>query len=954
MGLFGRQEEAAALHRLCAATKRNRGAFVLLSGEAGVGKSSLVEHVLSESGLAVFRGRARQEATAAYGSIAAALREALRRDAAALEGSGPLAPFLALILPELGIPPEEETAPDTVIEAIRGGLASLAERRPTVLVLEDLQWADNATLEGLPILTEGLADVGLLFIGIARSDELSRTHPLRKLRHELRRGHGLQEINLSPLDRHDTGRLAESVLQRPLAATLVQELFDRTQGVPLYVEELAAAMTMGGHLQEGAQGLELVPGREIPVPETLRDAVLQRLQTLSPQARTLLEIAAVAGLDFALDFVAQLAGHEDGLEELMERGFLVEIAPGRAAFRHALTREAVLGEILWSRRRSWHRRIAAALEARHALPENIAPHWLAANELTRARQALLASARRACQLHAYHDAVEAGQRALDVWPQGEDEASRLEALENMAHCAQLSGRLPDAVKALGEITDSPHVARDPRRRAEAWRSLATVHGLRGSWVQSVEARHAAAAAFEEANLPAESALEFLALAARATATLQFDAALEEARRATRLAVEGNRVDVQARALGLEGNILAMQGQFQKGRDAARAGLALALAHNHNEAAAEIYRRLGSVHEYGSDYSGAQQAYDMALDFCRRQGVDSQATICLGCMSWILLQTGDWKRGIEISRTAIDDEVTPTQNPGALCVLGLIRAFRGETKQARRNLQNALEAARRTQTLAMEIMALWGLAFLAEAEDAVADAHAYYGKMLALWEKTQDRHDALIPLSHAVTFYAARGLEAEAARCTEALASIATSTGNAEALAMLACALGEVALLQGNAEEERQHFQQALTHLDKLDLPLQRARVELRAGKAAARAERRDEALRHFTAAYRVARKLGARPLASEIAGQLESLGESVEDRRRAEAPSRVDAAGLTRRQLEVLRRMAAGLTNKEIARALFVSPRTVDMHVAHILDRLDCRSRTEAVARAGELGLLDS
>jgi ATP/maltotriose-dependent transcriptional regulator MalT len=404
---------------------------------------------------------------------------------------------------------------------------------------------------------------------------------------------------------------------------------------------------------------------------------------------------------------------------------------------------------------------------------------------------------------------------------------------------------------------------------------------------------------------------------------------------------------------LEGNVLAMQGHFQRGRDTARAGLALALEHNHSEAAAEIYRRLGSVHEYGSDYAGAQEAYDTALHFCRQQGVNEQATICLGCMSWILLQTGDWKRGMTVSRAALDDERRPSTNPGALGVLGLIRAFRGETKQARRTLRNALEAARRSEAAALEILALWGLALLAEMEGAAADAHTHYGRMLTLWEHTQDRHDALIPLSHAVTFYAARGLETETARCAEALASIANTTGNTEALAMLAYALGEVAFLQEKPQEELRYFQQALAHLEKLELPLQQARTAFRAGAAAVRLGEHQEAVRHLTAAYRTARKLGARPLAAQIGAALESVGESVEDRRRAEAPQRADAAGLTRRQLEVLQRMAAGLTNKEIAQALFVSPRTVDMHVAHILDRLDCRSRTEAVARAADLGLLD-
>ena len=114
-----------------------------------------------------------------------------------------------------------------------------------------------------------------------------------------------------------------------------------------------------------------------------------------------------------------------------------------------------------------------------------------------------------------------------------------------------------------------------------------------------------------------------------------------------------------------------------------------------------------------------------------------------------------------------------------------------------------------------------------------------------------------------------------------------------------------------------------------------------------------EALPHLNTAYRGARNLGMRPLAARIAAHLEGLGATVEEQRSPEAPERQRQGGLTRRQSEIARLIAEGLTNKEIAGRLYLSPRTVEMHVANILDRLDCRSRSEAVARAAELGLLD-
>ena len=138
----------------------------------------------------------------------------------------------------------------------------------------------------------------------------------------------------------------------------------------------------------------------------------------------------------------------------------------------------------------------------------------------------------------------------------------------------------------------------------------------------------------------------------------------------------------------------------------------------------------------------------------------------------------------------------------------------------------------------------------------------------------------------------------------------------------------------------------------LDLPYERAQIELRAGVALAACGRRELALERLGDAYRTARKLGARPLAAEAAGEVAALGESIVERLGTRAAADANGAGLSRRELEVVRHLAVGRTNREIAQELFLSSRTVDMHVRNILRKLDCRSRVEASQRAGELGLL--
>lgn len=159
-------------------------------------------------------------------------------------------------------------------------------------------------------------------------------------------------------------------------------------------------------------------------------------------------------------------------------------------------------------------------------------------------------------------------------------------------------------------------------------------------------------------------------------------------------------------------------------------------------------------------------------------------------------------------------------------------------------------------------------------------------------------------------------------------------------------------MHGDPKEAVSQFERSLEHFEQLETPYDQARAGWRLGAAHVAAGSTESAIRCLTGAYRIARKLGARPLATRIAGDLKAIGAPVEEGRGAHPAGRADAGGLTRRQLEVARLVADGLTNKEIAHKLYLSTRTVDMHVANILDRLDCRSRSEAVRKAGELGLL--
>jgi DNA-binding CsgD family transcriptional regulator len=253
---------------------------------------------------------------------------------------------------------------------------------------------------------------------------------------------------------------------------------------------------------------------------------------------------------------------------------------------------------------------------------------------------------------------------------------------------------------------------------------------------------------------------------------------------------------------------------------------------------------------------------------------------------------------------------------------------------------------------MELMSMWGLAIVDQAEGDVESAAVQCWSILERWRQTEDRHYAVSPLRWATTFFAQIGNSSGARTCAAALAEIVTDSGQNEAMSALSHALGETALLDGSAKQAVGHFARALALLEGVDVPFDRAESQRRAAAALTVLGRREEAVEHLIAAHRTARRLGARPTVDRVTTSLSELGEQAERRLGPRALAQAANGSLTRREIEVVRLVAMGNTSREIARELFLSPRTVESHVASILLKLDCRTRTDAARRASELGLL--
>ena len=659
----------------------------------------------------------------------------------------------------------------------------------------------------------------------------------------------------------------------------------------------------------------------------------------------------MAGARFDVELVAAL-GCEAGFDELLAAGLIVELEPGRAAFRHPLARDAIYEDIPWLRRRTLHRDLAATLEARGGVQAVVAEHWLAARDQSRALDSLVRAVDEVSAVHAYRDAARLGRRALDLWPEGERGAERIAVLERHARFAELSGELAEAARAQREVVQARRSEGAGRALADAERRLAAIYELQGDRERALVARRVAADAYAANGLPGEAAAERLVAAGYLQSAGNYADAVALTRSAAEEAGRAERTDLRARALGLEGVARVKGGEFEDGMGTVRAGLSLALEHGLTLEAAEVYQRLGTAHEIAGDYGGARDALATAVGFCEVDGAEGMEQTCLSCMAYVLRELGDWERAVELSDELRVPGARPDDTLVADGVIGAIRAFRGEWSAARPLLVQCLDTAMRLDVVSMSVDSAAALAWLEEHEGHVDHATAHCRFLLERWARSQDHHYAVWGLRWAACFFARQDALAEARACTEALSSIAATTGHPDALAALAHALGETALAEGHPDAAAQQLGRAVQLHEALDIPFERAHIQLRAGVALGATGQREAAVDRLAQAHVTARHLGAAPLAAQAADEVAKLGESVERRLGRRAAADYENGGLSRRELEVMRLVASGRTNREIAAELVLSTRTVDMHVRNILTKLGCRSRTEAAARASALGLL--
>ncbi|MDG4788935.1 AAA family ATPase [Micromonospora sp. WMMD1102] len=956
--LVGRQSELAVLHDALKRVRADEPVALLVGGEAGVGKSRLIEEFGRQAGadgsqLLVGQCLELGEQGLPFAPFAAALRQVLRRDgAAAFEG---YEREFARLLPELarlqGVPTgaDTRTASDGpglsldphrgyLFELVAGLFTRLAAQRPLVLVIEDLHWADRSTRDLISFLARAVRPARVLLICTYRSDELHRGHPLRPFLAELDRARGVERLELDRLDREGTGQVLADLFGYEPSDRAIDTIHGRTQGNPFFVEELAAASDPSGCAD---------------LPDTLRDLLLARVDRLPESAQRVLRIAGAGGTRIAHELLAEVAGvPETELEEALRAAVAAQLVvadpDGGYEFRHALVREAVHEDLLPGEHARLHARYAAAIEAQPQLvadgraPTELAHHWYAAHDYPRALTAAWAAAEAAGSRYAYAEQGRLLERVLELWEQvpdpaellGRDHVALLEATLSATSTAGDYSRALALTRALlAELDAAAEPVRAARVRVLRGRLLRILgksdgaDDLREAYALVAEVdgdpqrvRLLADIAFQVARVDRAEGGRIAAEAVAAATTL----ADEDAVLSATLAAGW----VCSRAVSPDAALADLRRAVDLARAAGdSAALVTALVVS-SDALCEVGRYAESAEAAATGYAEA-----------RRFGISrSTGAFLLSNQAEALIALGRWDEADELCGQAARLDLPGINSYHWLQLRAGLRLARGQAG-ADELVARALGFLRRPYLpLELPLYELRVAAALAAGDVplAVEAARTLLGRPL----ETDPRY-AWPALAAAARAASTAGDRELAERVRSAAGGVAVRYPAEQAYAAQVTAT----LATGPEAVPCWRETVAAWRVDGQRYPLGRALYGL--AESAASAGDRTLAAEALEEAAAVAGELAAVPLGEQAATLARRLGLRP-------APGAAPGTELlTAREQEVLRLVAEGHSNSRIAQRLYISPKTASVHVSRIIAKLDVANRIEAAAVAHRLGLLN-
>jgi len=911
----GRQVEVARLTELLEKGDEGIGSLVLITGEAGIGKTRLCSEVSRhhhERGGQSLLGRASiEDASVPFAPLADTLRAARRTERelwdAALALGSVLWPVASELVPASGQPKRSVDRP-VLFEAILDAVTEAAGDRTTLWTIEDIHWADDSTWEFIRYAARRISDLGLVLLVTYREEEIGPGHSWWTDLVRLKRQPSALPLSLARLREQDTGLLARSVAPT-LSDEAVGSIVERAAGTPLLVEELATTAMQSG--------------RVLAVPDIVQATVRERMGRVSPESRSLLEVAAVAGLEVDQELLARL--HPGGKSEDLVAGGLLTTGDGRVRFRHPLMQEAAYADIPPDRRRALHAQLAAALAGSHDVSvELVATHLERAGTPGEALSALLAAADEGAKAGSVGRAATLHLGAHQLAMRHESLAAKRELTLRMAIGDLFgAGRWSELDPLLKEAWPSRRRL-DSRTRSQ----LAAIAGWNLYWSGAIRESWTLLEA-EVAELEQTGDLEEAGQLLTAAGTIAWwargdaDSARRLIDRALEIAHRDDDAELETRARCT--STMVTYGSDRRA-DVAAAALrdAASFAHARGMIVGEAIARL-----YLAFVTWTMEDAKAALVFSARTGAWYGSSALLNA-SWLHLFAGRRKEAEEIfgqSRAELRLS-TPTLAVVANAIEACLFLHRGDLTEARQLLDSPIPPREATQGGWFSAPWLGAQGWLAWEEQRWGDATHHLSRAAEQCAVGNNvaigGRPVFVPMH--VDAHLRLGQTAEA----EAVLTSSKAFGRegdvvfeaALAAARFRRAPSEYAALEAErvAASAPWPWLQALVGCWRGDL--------LGDAQGAEQARRLFEqigARRGVQRAERILRRLGVQPTRSEG------------------VPSSLSA-----RELEVAELVAQGLSNPAIARRLYLSRPTVATHVAHILTKLDFSSRAEIAAWIGE------
>jgi len=945
--LFGRDQELVETDAALAAAASGQPRVVLVAGDAGIGKTALVSAMAAqahERGFTALTGHCLDIET---GVPLDPVREALR-NALAGRRVDTLPPVTRRLAPYLGITSDPGTGPPTsLLGDLRMSLGELAREAPLMLALEDMQWADRSTQDFALAVARTARDRTVLVLTF-RTNELTRRHLFRHALGDIRRAEGAIHIDLEPLDRE---ALTALVMARrdDADAALVAAITTRSEGNPLYAEELLASR----------------PGR---LPARLGDLLLTRTDALTPATRELLRLASANGTRIDPVLVGAATGQaptavEAHLREALELNVVTQ-SKERIVFRHGLLREAIYEDLMPGERARAHADLAEALQQRIDADEpthpsldslgKLAYHHHAAHQLP---QAFAASVRAGLDARRFGapDALDHLERALDLWDQVPDPdnlgaLAKPDLLRLLAITAEGHGQFERADRYILAALDALEGDSDPLLTSRVYAAYGAHYkeftdGLDQAKALDLAVTHA------EGKPSEELAKALTALACWRFGRAPMAGVIELATRAYQVAVEAGCPHEQPEPLWCLSMCLYYNGQCREGLDQIRKGVEVARADGQAGTALEFEAEMAYyLIAWGQRDRGQALAEDVHAR-ALTAGLPTAAAFAGEHVVEALRNSGQLTEAdllLEQLRTEGMHEYRWT-------------FLRSDQLFARGDLEGAAELDR-------ELLARAESGVCADIEDVArqVDLFAALGRIEDLLPRV-DRHladrlnsDAPLILSmlarsgySALAAAAAAGIEPPATlpgRAADALDRSlgAMSDGWSETLhaahCLLAAAIARTLARMPAVDAWRLAADAATGHGDYVAL-----RPRLGLAEALIIEGEREKGRALLVDAWQTARGIGAGRFVREAARLARRHRVALPEDDQLPRP----LARLTAREREVLDILATGATNRAIAGRLFITEKTVSVHVTNLMAKLDVSNRGEAAALARRLAPLD-